>query len=141
MATIAVIGGGIVGSAIAVWLIADGHKVTLFERDPSGRPASTGNAGLIALPEITPLARPGVLNSVPGWLMDPLGPLTLRLRDLPRLTPWLIRFVASARPAAGRAVDGGACRADEERPRRPPGTRPTRRSFRAHEEDRRALSL
>jgi glycine/D-amino acid oxidase-like deaminating enzyme len=74
MATIAVIGGGIVGCAAAAWLIAEGHQVTVFERAIDERPASTGNAGLIALPEITPLARPGVLASVPGWLLDPLGP-------------------------------------------------------------------
>src|SRR5579871_6798779 len=98
MALIGVVGGGIIGSAIAVWLIGDGHEVTLFEGAPEERPASAGNAGLIALAEISPLARPGVIGSVPGWLLDPLGPLALRLRDLPGLTPWLARFVAAARP-------------------------------------------
>jgi D-amino-acid dehydrogenase len=98
VAEIAVIGGGIIGASAAVWLIAEGHKVTLFERAPEGRPASTGNAGIIALPDISPLSRPGILASVPGWLMDPLGPLTLRARDLPGLTPFLLRFVAAARP-------------------------------------------
>jgi D-amino-acid dehydrogenase len=39
-----------------------------------------------------------VIGSVPGWLIDPLGPLALRLRDLPGLAPWLARFVAAARP-------------------------------------------
>jgi D-amino-acid dehydrogenase len=95
---IGIVGGGIVGSAAAVWLIGDGHDVTVFERDPEGRPASTGNAGLLNLPEISPLARPGIIASVPGWLLDPLGPLTLRARDLPALTPFLARFVFNARP-------------------------------------------
>lgn len=99
MTTVAVIGGGLIGSAAAAWLLADGFDVTVFERDPEGRPASTGNAGIISLPEISPLARPGTLLSVPGWLMDPLGPLTLRARDLPALTPWLARFALSARPS------------------------------------------
>ena len=98
MAAIAIIGGGIVGSAAAVWLMADGHRVTVFERSPDGRPASTGNAGQIALPEISPLARPGILTAVPGWLLDPLGPLTIRVRDLPYLAPFLMRFTAAARP-------------------------------------------
>ena len=100
MTTVAVIGGGLVGSATAVWLIADGFDVTVFERDPEGRPASTGNAGFITLPEISPLARPGTLASVPGWMIDPLGPLTLRARDLAALTPWLARFVAIRRARA-----------------------------------------
>ena len=99
MTTVAVIGGGLVGSAAAVWLLADGFEVTVFERDPEGRPASTGNAGILNLPEISPLARPSILASVPGWLLDPLGPLTMRARDLPAVAPWLARFVYSARPS------------------------------------------
>jgi D-amino-acid dehydrogenase len=94
---IGIVGGGIIGSAAAVWLLHDGADVTVFERDPDARPASTGNAGMLNLPEITPLARPGILASVPGWLMDPLGPLTLRARDVPSLVPFLARFVFNAR--------------------------------------------
>ncbi len=99
MTSVAVIGGGIVGVAIANWLIADGFEVTVLERDPSGRSASAGNASVLALPEITPLARPGVLLSVPKWLMNPLGPLAVRVRDVPSLAPWLLRFIKSARPS------------------------------------------
>lgn len=98
MARVAIVGGGIVGCAAANWLIAEGHKVTVFERAPEAQPASTGNAGLIALAEVSPLARPGTITKAPGWLLDPLGPLAVRLRDLPALTPWLLRFIASARP-------------------------------------------
>jgi D-amino-acid dehydrogenase len=98
MASVGVIGGGVIGAAIAAWLIAEGHEVTLFERAPDDRPASAGNAGLLALPEILPVNRPGVIASLPRWLIDPLGPLALRLRDLPALTPWLLGFLAAARP-------------------------------------------
>jgi D-amino-acid dehydrogenase len=94
---IGIVGGGIIGSAAAVWLLHEGAEVTVFERDPDARPASTGNAGLLNLPEISPMARPEILASVPRWLMDPLGPLTLRARDLPSLTPFLARFVFNAR--------------------------------------------
>ncbi|MEX0853031.1 MAG: FAD-dependent oxidoreductase [Bauldia sp.] len=107
--SVAVVGGGIVGSAIGVWLAREGYAVTVYERDLAGRPASTGNAGVIALSEISPLARPGTLASVPGWLLDPLGPLSVRPADLPALTPWLLRFVAAARPsqvASGTAALG-----------------------------------
>ncbi len=97
--SVAVIGGGVVGSAIAVWLAAEGYAITVFERDPAGRPASTGNAGVISLSHISPLARPATLASAPGWLLDPLGPLTISLTDLPALAPWLGRFVAAARPS------------------------------------------
>lgn len=99
MTSVAVIGAGIVGSAAATWLLADGFDVTVFERDLDARPASTGNAGVIMLSAISPMARPGILASVPGWMLDPLGPLSLRLVDVPALTPFLARFVASARPS------------------------------------------
>jgi len=103
--SVAVVGGGLIGSAAAAWMLADDYDVTLFERDPEGRPASTGNAGILNLPEISPLARPGILAKVPGWLADPLGPLTVRLCDVPALTPFLARFVYNARsPQVARAT-------------------------------------
>lgn len=101
MTRTAVVGAGIVGASIATWLIGEGHEVTVFEREPAGLPASAGNASLIALPEIAPIASPGILASVPKWLLDPLGPLTVRWTDLPALTPWLLAFLASATPAQG----------------------------------------
>jgi D-amino-acid dehydrogenase len=101
MSRIGVVGGGIVGSAIAAWLIAEGHNVALYEREPEGLPASAGNAGILALAEIAPLARPGILAQVPRWLLDPLGPLSLRLRDAPAFLPWLIGFLRSASRSHG----------------------------------------
>ena len=83
MARIAITGAGIIGCAAAVHLIERGHQVTVFEKDLSGLPASVGNAGILAVPEIDPLARPDMLFSAPKWLADPLGPLTLRWQDLP----------------------------------------------------------
>jgi D-amino-acid dehydrogenase len=101
MARIGVVGAGIIGAAIGTWLIGDGHEVTVFDADPDGLPTSSGNAALIALPEIAPIASPGMLTAVPKWLLDPLGPLTLRWQDVPALTPWLMAFLAAATPARG----------------------------------------
>jgi D-amino-acid dehydrogenase len=62
-----------------------------------------------------PLASPKVWRNLPQWLMDPLGPLTIRPAYLPFLTPWLIRFLlasSSARIkgsiAAIRSINGEA---------------------------------
>lgn len=107
MAHIGIVGGGIIGCATALFLLEDGHSVTIIERDAGGQPASVGNAGILAVPEISPLARPDMLLSAPKWLLDPLGPLSLRWQDLPALMPWLLNFLAAARPAkvaAGRAA-------------------------------------
>lgn len=99
MVKVAVVGAGIVGAAIAAQLLLDGHEVTIYEPEPDGLPTSSGNAALIALPEVAPIASPGMFTQVPKWLMDPLGPLTLRWPDVPALTPWLLAFLARARPA------------------------------------------
>lgn len=87
-----IIGAGIVGLATAQALIARGHPVTVLDPDPEGDRASWGNAGGIALPEIIPASAPGVFFKVPGWLMDPLGPLSLRPMHLPGMIPWLWHF-------------------------------------------------
>ena len=106
MAHIGIVGGGLMGCATALNLIEQGHSVTILERDAGGLPASVGNAGILAVPEIDPLARPDMLLSVPKWLLDPLGPLSLRWQDLPALMPWLVRFLLSAR--AGKVATSRA---------------------------------
>src|SRR3546814_7427958 len=42
---------------------------------------------------VMPTAVPGLLRKVPGMLLDPAGPLSVRWRHLPRLAPWLIAFL------------------------------------------------
>ena len=93
------IGAGIVGLSAAYSLLADGHGVTVLDRDPAGDKASFGNAGGIGISEIVPASAPGLLWRVPGWLLDPLGPLSLRIGHLPALMPWLWRFLRSGTPA------------------------------------------
>lgn len=96
---IGIVGGGIVGSAAACWLLSEGYDVTVYERDIDGLPASAGNAALLAIRELEPLARPTTLFSVPRWMADVNGPLTLRAGDLPALMPWLLAFAANSRPS------------------------------------------
>src|SRR5271157_5099786 len=94
---IAVIGAGIVGAATAVELLRDGHRVTIIEPgDPGGeQAASYGNGTLLNPSSVIPMSTPGIWKKVPGYLRDPLGPLAIRWRYLPRLIPWLRRFVAA----------------------------------------------
>ena len=93
---VVVIGAGIIGVCTALALQARGMAVELLDADAPGRGASYGNAGGIGVTEVVPLAAPGVLRRVPGWLLDPLGPLAIRPAYLPRLLPWLWRFLRCA---------------------------------------------
>ena len=96
---VVVIGAGIVGVCCASDLRRDGHEVTIVEREGPGEGTSKGNAGALSPGSCVPLAMPGIVRKVPGWLTDPEGPLRIRPAYLPRALPWLVRFVRSARPA------------------------------------------
>jgi D-amino-acid dehydrogenase len=100
---VGVIGAGMVGVCAALWLQRDGHRVFLVEPGNPGEGASFGNAGCFNGSSVTPMAMPGVIKNVPGWLMDPLGPLALRWSYLPSILPYLVRFVRSATPDKVRA--------------------------------------
>ena len=93
-----VVGAGIVGVCCAFALLRDGHRVTLIDRDEPGRGCSFGNGGIIQIGASVPVATPGVLRQVPRMLLDPNGPLVVRWPHLPRLAPYLLRFIAAARP-------------------------------------------
>jgi D-amino-acid dehydrogenase len=98
-----VIGAGIVGVASALRLQREGRDVWLIDRECVAAQASRGNAGALAFSDILPLASPGMLRHAARWLLDPLGPLTIRPRYLPRLTPWLLRFWRASRRDRVRA--------------------------------------
>lgn len=91
-----VLGAGVVGTACALSLRRDGHRVTLVDRDEVGAGCSYGNAGMIQTGHCLPMATPGVLRRVPRMLLDPQAPLVVRWRHLPQLAPWLLRFVREA---------------------------------------------
>ena len=95
---IAVIGAGIVGVSAALHLQRDGNKVTLIDERNPGEGTSKGNAAVLAIDSCAPVATPGVLWDVPKYLMDPLGPLAIRWPYLPKIAPWLMRFVAASKP-------------------------------------------
>ena len=95
---VVVIGAGIVGLCCATYLQRDGRKVVVVDPAGPGEGASYGNAGGLNGSSIVPVAMPGVLAKVPHWLLDPAGPLSIRLRYLPQLLPWLSRFVRAGRP-------------------------------------------
>src|SRR5580704_11221333 len=90
---VGVIGAGMVGVCAASYLQRDGHSVFLLDPGIPGEGASFGNAGAFNASSVTPMAMPGIIKKVPGWLSDPLGPLSLRWSYLPAILPYLVRFI------------------------------------------------
>lgn len=89
---IVIIGGGIVGSVTAALLTEAGRDVLVIDRTGICEETSSGNAAALAFSEILPLASKGVMRKVPGWLMDPLGPFSIRPSYFPKMVPWLYQF-------------------------------------------------
>ena len=113
--TVGVIGAGMVGVMTAIHLLRDGHAAFILDPEPPGTGASFGNAGCFNPSSVVPMSLPGVIRKVPGWLADPLGPLAVRWAYLPRIAPWLLRYVRAGRmdrvEAQARALKGllGPC--------------------------------
>ncbi len=97
---IVIVGGGIVGVATAALLAETGRDVLVIDRTGICEETSAGNAAAFAFSDILPLASKGVMRKVPGWLMDPLGPFTIRPSYLPKMVPWLYRFWRASNAAA-----------------------------------------
>ena len=101
---VAIIGAGIIGVSIAFKLQEAGRTAVLIDRKGIAEETSRGNAGAFAFSDVIPMATSGVLQKLPRWLSDPLGPLTIRPEYLLPITPWLLRFrraeVTQLRPEA-----------------------------------------
>jgi len=94
---VTVIGAGMVGVMAALHLQEQGFEVCVIDRRPPGSECSYGNAGVLGSATCIPISMPGTLASVPRWILDPEGPLTINWKYAPRLAPWLYRFVRSGK--------------------------------------------
>lgn len=88
-----VIGAGVVGMSTALYLQRAGVATAVIDPLGPAGGASFGNAGMLSPDTATPIALPGMLRKVPGWLADPLGPLAVRPAYFPRALPWLMQWV------------------------------------------------
>lgn len=94
---VVVIGAGIVGAATALEALAEGFRVTIVEPgEPGGeQAASYGNGCWLSPMSVIPPSVPGLWKKIPRFLSDPLGPLAIRWSYLPRVAPWLLRYLAA----------------------------------------------
>ena len=92
--SIGVIGAGIQGICISLFLLRKGFKVTLIDRDEPGKnSASYGNAGHFSPYASMPMNRPDVLIDIPSMLLSSTGPLAIRWNYVPKMIPWFLKFL------------------------------------------------
>jgi D-amino-acid dehydrogenase len=96
---IAVVGAGIIGVTCALRLARQGLRVVVIDQQQPGHGASFGNAGHLATEQVFPIADASILKRLPAMLMDPMGPLRLDWKYLPRALPWFTRLLLNLRPA------------------------------------------
>lgn len=109
-ASVVVIGGGVVGLASAVAMARRGLSVTVVDADRDRQAASWGNAGHLAVEQLTPLASPASLRGAWRRRFAAGGALDLPLAGVRGWAPFVPRFIAASRPGqvrAGTAALGG----------------------------------
>lgn len=104
MATV-IVGAGIIGTSLAYELQKRGRQVILLDKGEVGRGASYGNMASIAVTEFMPASRPSVWKQIPGWMLDPEGPVRVSPAYMPKLIPWFMRFIAASRPSKLRQLE------------------------------------
>ena len=74
-ADILILGGGVIGLCVAYFAQLEGREVTVIDQDDLGAGSSFGNAGLINVSHVSPLAHKGALPKEFRWLWDSKAPL------------------------------------------------------------------
>lgn len=104
---VVVIGAGIVGVSTGIWLRRAGAEVTIVDRGGPGEGTSHGNAGVLASVAVVPVTGPGLMKKAPSMLMSRDFPLFMRWSYLPRLMPWLMKYMSNANDSDTRRISRG----------------------------------
>jgi D-amino-acid dehydrogenase len=91
---VVVVGGGVIGTTCAYFLMRSGWRVTVIERARIGRGSSHGNCGLICPSHVLPLAEPGMVATGFKSLFQRNSPFAIKPRFDPALWSWLVHFAA-----------------------------------------------
>ena len=98
-----VIGGGLLGLSTAYELTARGERVSVVEaREGVGLEASFANGGMLTSSMADPWNSPGVFGPLISSPFNAHSALKLRIRAIPSLMGWGLRFVRNANPAQFR---------------------------------------
>jgi len=104
---VVVIGAGIIGISTAIWLRRAGKDVIVVDKGKVGMGTSYGNGGILAACGVAPVTAPGLGMKGPKLLLDPDFPLFLRWSYLPKLLPWLLKYLGHANEPDTRRISKG----------------------------------
>jgi D-amino-acid dehydrogenase len=91
-----VLGAGVIGVTTAYYLAADGHEVTVVDRQPGpGLETSFANAGNVCPSYATPWAAPGMRWKAAKWLLERDAPLAVHWRANAGLARWAVAWLAN----------------------------------------------
>lgn len=99
MASVIIIGGGVIGLCSAKYLNEAGFKVTILEKGNLNDNCSFGNAGMIVPSHFIPLAAPGMIQQGIKWMFNSKSPFYVRPSLNPDLFSWGMKFLKKANPA------------------------------------------
>ncbi len=92
MASVVIVGGGIIGTMSAYYLKRAGWAVTVLDKGAVGGGCSHGNCGFICPSHVLPLAVPGALASTLKTLFAKDSPLKVRPGFALRNLGWFLNF-------------------------------------------------
>ncbi|UCH21650.1 MAG: FAD-dependent oxidoreductase, partial [Deltaproteobacteria bacterium] len=93
-----IIGGGVIGTACAYYLMKEGRQVRVIEQNKFGVGASYVNCGLIVTSHLLPLCTPGVIRNELIRMIRRASPLYVKLTlDFNRLR-WFLNFARKCNP-------------------------------------------
>lgn len=102
---IAIIGAGLAGITTAYELARRGKEVTVYEmREGIARETSFANGSMLTSAMSDPWNAPGIHRHLAASLFDPRSPMKLRLRAVPSLFIWGLRFLRNSTPARHKAA-------------------------------------
>ena len=97
-ADVIVLGAGMVGVSVALYLQQRSRDVVLADRRGPGEETSYGNSGLIQREGVIPYAFPREFGTILSYAMNRRRDAVYHLSALPRIAPWLFRYWQNAAP-------------------------------------------
>ncbi len=96
MASVIIIGGGIIGVCSAYHLLQQGHQITILDKGDMLDGCSYGNAGYICPSHFVPMATPGIVKQGFKWMANSKSPFYVQPSMSMSLVDWGFKFIKAA---------------------------------------------